>query len=160
MSPRRAAYANDAGSGDAESGDAESGGVRTGGVRSGVGTGDAGSAPVEFVLVGVLLTALFLGLLQLGLDLHVRNVLIASASEGARYGANADRSPDDGAARTRQLIAQALSTRFAGDVRAGLAQVDGAGVVVVTVRAPLPVFAWFGPADSLSVSGHALREGA
>ena len=52
-----------------------------------------GSAVVDFTLVGVLLTFLFLALLQLGLALHVRNTLVASAAEGARYGANADRNP-------------------------------------------------------------------
>lgn len=120
---------------------------------------DRGSAPVEFVLVGVLLTALFLGLLQLGLDLHVRNVLVASASEGARYGANADRTPADGAARARELIAQSLSGRFAGSVDAGVERQGGVDVVVVRVRAPLPVLAWWGPAGMLRVAGHALREG-
>ena len=63
---------------------------------------DRGSAVVEFTLVGVLLTVLFLALLQLGLALHVRNTLVASAAEGARYAANADRTPDEGAAVTRQ----------------------------------------------------------
>lgn len=120
---------------------------------------ESGAAPVEFVMVGALLTLLFLGIVQLGLDLHVRNVLVASASEGARYGANADRVPADGAARTRELITLALSSRFAGDVSAGMESADGAGVVVIRVRAPLPVFAWYGPAGVLTVTGHALREG-
>ncbi len=120
---------------------------------------ERGSAPVEFVLVGILLTVLFLALLQLGLDLHIRNVLIASASEGARYGANADRVPDDGAEHTRALIRGALSDRFATDVRASVADVDGTAIVVVTVRAPLPLVALLGPAQTLVASGHALREG-
>ena len=121
--------------------------------------GDRGSAPVEFVLVGVLLTALFLGLLQLGLAMHVRNVLVASAHEGARYGANADRSPADGAAQARDLIVAALSARFASNVSAAVEQHDGADVVVVRVEAPLPVIGWLSPAGTLRVSGHALREG-
>ena len=45
---------------------------------------DGGSAVVDFTLVGILLTFLFLALLQLGLALHVRNTLVASAAEGAR----------------------------------------------------------------------------
>jgi Flp pilus assembly protein TadG len=122
--------------------------------------GEGGSAPVEFVLVGVLLTVLFLAIVQLGLDLHVRNVLVASASEGARYGANADRAPADGITRTRELITTSLSRRFARDVSAGIGQADGADVVVIRVRAPLPVFAWYGPAGVLSVAGHAVREGS
>jgi Flp pilus assembly protein TadG len=124
-----------------------------------VDVGQRGSAPVEFVLVGILLTVLFLAIVQLGLDLHVRNVLVASASEGARYGTNADRLPADGVTRTRDLITTALSARFARDVSAGIEQANGADLVVIRVRAPLPVFAWYGPSDVLSVAGHALREG-
>lgn len=120
---------------------------------------ERGSAAVEFVLVAILLTALFLGLLQLGLDLHIRNVLIASASEGARYGANADRVPEDGAAHARELIRGALSERFASDVSADVQAAGGTEIVVVTVRAPLPLVALLGPARSLVASGHALREG-
>src|SRR4051794_41901002 len=52
--------------------------------------GDHGSAAVDFVLVGTLVTLLFLAVIQLGVDYHVRNVLAASVAEGARYGANAD----------------------------------------------------------------------
>ena len=63
-------------------------------------TGDRGSAVVEFVLVGTLLVALFLGVLQLGLYLHMRNVVVASLAEGAREAANADRDCADGTART------------------------------------------------------------
>jgi Flp pilus assembly protein TadG len=37
--------------------------------------GERGSAVVEFVLVSVLLTAMFLAVLQIGLALHVRTVL-------------------------------------------------------------------------------------
>jgi len=120
---------------------------------------EGGAAAVEFVLVGILLTALFLGLLQLGLDLHIRNVLIASASEGARYGANADRVPEDGAAHARGLIRAALSDRFASDVSADVQTAGGTEIVVVTVRAPLPLVALLGPARALVASGHALREG-
>lgn len=43
---------------------------------------------VDFVLVSVLLTALFLAVVQLALALHVRTTLQACAAEGARYGAN------------------------------------------------------------------------
>ena len=45
-------------------------------VRSGRDLSDAtGSAPVEFVLVGLLLTVLTLGVLQLALAVYVRNVV-------------------------------------------------------------------------------------
>ena len=120
--------------------------------------GDDGSAVVDFVLVGILLTFLFLALLQLGLALHVRNTLVASAAEGARYGANADRSPSEGAAVTRQLIRDSLADSFADHVTSGTETVDGVVTVVVRVQARLPVFGLLGPPRGISVRGHALEE--
>ena len=69
------------------------------------------------MLVLVVLVPVFLGILQLALVLLVRNTLAAAASEGARYAATLDRSPDDGAARTRAQIDGALAAKFAEDVR-------------------------------------------
>ncbi|MGN6334078.1 MAG: TadE/TadG family type IV pilus assembly protein [Motilibacteraceae bacterium] len=119
---------------------------------------ERGSAVVEFVLVGVLLVALFLGIAQLALALHVRNTLVAAAAEGARYGANADRVPADGAQRTRQIVSDALSASLVDDVEAGYEPVDGVRTVVVRVRATLPVIAFLGPSRALRVSAHALAE--
>ena len=121
-------------------------------------TDDRGSAVVEFTLVGVLLTALFLGLLQLGLALHIRNTLAASATEGARYAANADRSPEEGAEATRRLIRASLDDSFADEVTAGFEVVNGVETVYVDVRAPLPVIGVWGPGRSIHVRGHALDE--
>lgn len=122
--------------------------------------GEHGAAVVEFALVATLLTVLFLGILQVGLALYVRNTLVACASAGARYGADADRAPGDGAARTRLLISRSLSARYASDVSAAVEFRGGAAIVVVRVRAPLPVVGLVGPAGVLTVRGHALREGA
>jgi hypothetical protein len=105
-----------------------------------------------------LLTPLFMAVVQLGLGLHVRNTLVACASEGARYAANADRTPDDGAARTRQCIAASLRSSYAGSVSAVVRDIDGVPTVEVTVRAPLPVIAYVGPSNALVVHGHALQE--
>ena len=120
--------------------------------------GDRGSAIVEFTLVGVLLTVLFLALLQLGLALHVRNTLVASAAEGARYAANADRDPGQGAAVTRQLIRDSLADSFAEGVTAGFETVDGMQTVYVQVDATLPVLGLLGPPRAIRVRGHALEE--
>jgi len=122
--------------------------------------GDDGSAVVEFTLVGVLLTALFLALLQLGLALHVRNTLLASAAEGARFAANADRSRADGEEVTRHLIRDSLSESFATDVTSGVEMVDGVATVYVQVEATLPVVAVLGPSRGIRVRGHALEEGS
>jgi hypothetical protein len=121
--------------------------------------GDRGSAPVEFVLVGgLLLTPLFLGVVQLGFDLHVRNTLIACAGEGARYAANADRELTDGVARTKACIGTALRPSYGRDVTAAVVTDSGAPTVEITVRAPLPVIAYVGVGDALVVRGHALQE--
>jgi Flp pilus assembly protein TadG len=120
---------------------------------------DGGSAVVDFTLVGILLTFLFLALLQLGLALHVRNTLVASAAEGARWGANADRTPADGAVVTRQLIRDSLADSFADDVTSGTETVDGVVTVVIRVEARLPVFGLLGPPRAISVRGHAMEEG-
>lgn len=124
-----------------------------------VGRRDRGAAVVEFALVSVLLSVLFLGILQVGFALYVRNTLVACASAGARFGANADRVPADGAQYTRTLIERSLADGYARDVTAGLEDRDGVTVVVVLVDAPLPVIGTFGPSGGITVRGHALREG-
>jgi len=122
---------------------------------------DNGSAPVDFVLVGSLVTLLFMALLQLGVDYHVRNVLAACVADGARYGANADvADPQSGASRANEEISQALGARYAR-AYAPLQQDsdDGAPVVTVAVTAKLPLLAWFLPdGPTVHATGHALLE--
>jgi Flp pilus assembly protein TadG len=119
---------------------------------------DRGAAVVESSLVLVLLVFLLLALLQLGFALHVRNTLVASAAEGARYAANADRTPEDGAERTRDLVSAALGDEYATNVVAGIEDVDGVTTVVVVIEAPLPILGPIGLADRLVVRGHAFEE--
>ena len=119
---------------------------------------ERGAAVVDFVLVLVVLVPLLLGLLQLGLVLHVRNTLTAAASEGARYAATVDRGPAEGAARTRQQVRDALSGRFARHVSAREVMVDGVPGVRVDVRAEVPPLGLWGPAVRLDLSGHAVEE--
>jgi Flp pilus assembly protein TadG len=117
-----------------------------------------GAAVVDFVLVLVILAPLLLGILQLGLVLHVRNTLTAAASEGARYAATVDRSPADGVARTRSQIGEALAGRYARRVTAHPVGIDGAPGVEVDVAATVPALGLWGPAVTLHVSGHAVKE--
>lgn len=117
-----------------------------------------GSAVVDFALVLVVLVPVFLGILQVALVLLVRNTLASAASEGARYAATLDRGPGDGAARTRSQIAGAISGRYARDVDAGPATVDGAPGVQVTVRAVVPALGLGGPGVALQVTGRAVEE--
>ncbi|MGC5168530.1 TadE/TadG family type IV pilus assembly protein [Luteimicrobium sp. DT211] len=117
-----------------------------------------GSAVVDFVLVSVLLVVLFLGVVQVALAQHVRSMLVDSAAEGARYGARADRGPDDAVRRTRELVTADLSSRYARDVTARYTTRDGVDVVEVSVEAPLPVVGLLGPGGVIDVVGHAVRE--
>jgi Flp pilus assembly protein TadG len=123
---------------------------------------ERGSAVVDFALVGALLTLLFLSVLQLGFIVHVRNTLVDCASEGARYGARADRSTADAVERTQAMVVSELSPGYAARVgaRISAAEVDSAGTRVVEVRltAPLPVVGLAGPSGLLTVSGHAYAE--
>lgn len=119
---------------------------------------DRGAAVVDFVLVLVVLVPLFLGVLQVGLVLHVRNTLTAAASEGARYAATVNGSPSAGATRTRSQIRGALADRFAQRVSAREVLVDGVPGVEVRVVADVPALGLWGPAVHLDVTGHAVQE--
>jgi hypothetical protein len=119
---------------------------------------ERGAAVVDFVLVGALLSLIFVGLVQLAVVLHVRNTLIDCAAEAARYGALADRTPADGVARARVLITQDLAAGYAQDVQAGREQVAGLDTMVIRVRAPLLLVGLFGAGRVLEVSGHAVLE--
>lgn len=116
-----------------------------------------GSAVVDFVLVSGLLTLLFLGVLQLTLILHVRNSLIDAASSGARYGALADRAPEDAVSRARDLISGSVGQGFAQDISVTESREGEVRLITVTVRAPFPVLGLLGPDRELEVSGHAER---
>ncbi len=123
--------------------------------------GDRGDGVVDFVLVSVLLLVLFLAVVQVGVVLHVRTVLVAAAAEGARYGANADRTPAQGAARTREVAGDALSADRAArlSVAGRTTTVQGYEAVEVEITGPLPALLPVGPL-TLTVRGHALREGS
>jgi hypothetical protein len=109
-------------------------------------------------MVGALLTILTLSVLQLGLALHVRNTVLDAAAEGARYGALADNTIDEGAARTRDLIATAIGAGYARDVTARREDYLGQPAAAITVRTPLPLLGLVGLEDGLEVTGHAALE--
>ena len=119
--------------------------------------GDRGSAPAEFALVGSLLTLLTVSVLQLGLALHVRNTVTDAAAEGARVAALAGATPEEGADRTRALLAAALGD-YPVVVEVGAADWAGLPVVEVRVTAPLPVLGLVGIERGLVVTGHAHLE--
>lgn len=124
---------------------------------------DSGSAVVEFSLVAILLLMLLLGIVQVAIYLHVRNVATASAAEGARYAANADVDPAQGAARTDAVLRRGVGAETAARLSCTGGQLAGAdGVVLSTVSCAgtLPVF--FAPLGSvlpIRVSARAVEEG-
>lgn len=123
-------------------------------------TGDreSGSAVADFAMVSGLLSLLFLAVFQLGLALHIRNTLISCASEGARYGARANATPQDGVARASQLIRASLADRYADNVTAMTTTVGGVQVVQIRVQAPLPLLGPLGPDRVVSVQARAFSE--
>jgi hypothetical protein len=114
------------------------------------------------VLVGVLVTALLLAVLQVAVYAHLHSVITASAQEGARYAANADVPASAAAGRTVAVVARATSERTARGLACTAAQeVDGSGLSVVVVRctgAVPTLLAGLGDLLPLSVTGRALEE--
>jgi len=118
---------------------------------------DEGSALVEFVLVSILVVVLALGVIQLALTLHVRNMMVSAASEGARLAATRDRGLQDGVDRTSWLLGESLGGMSPG-VSAEDITIDGAPAVHVVVTAPVPLVGLWGTGD-LEVSARAFKEG-
>ncbi|MGY5885098.1 TadE/TadG family type IV pilus assembly protein [Modestobacter lacusdianchii] len=123
---------------------------------------ERGSAVVDFVLVGVLVVGLLLAVLQVAVYVHVRNVVVASAQQGARYAANAGVPAEAGAPRTLEIVGRATSAGTA----AGLAcesgqEVDESGLTLVVVRCAGSVPSLFAPLGDLlplSATGRSVEE--
>ena len=127
-----------------------------------MGDRERGSAVIDFVLVGVLVVALLLAVLQVAVYVHVRNVVVASAQEGARYAANADVPAEAGAGRTVEVIGQATSARTAAGLSCTSRQeVAAGGLVLVVVRCTGAVpglFTALGDLLPLQATGRAVEE--
>jgi Flp pilus assembly protein TadG len=126
--------------------------------------GEGGAAVVDFVLVSILVLALFLIVFQVGVAFHVRTLVAAAASEGARFGAAADRTPQEGAERAQSALRDSLGDRIGAAIRCtpatgdGTVNVGGAVVVEIVCRGPMPIVFLPSPAVTIEVKGHALEE--
>ncbi len=120
--------------------------------------GEEGNALVEFVLVSALVIALAMGVIQLALTLHVRNMMVSAASEGARLAATNDRGTQDGVDRTRWLLSESLGG-IETSVTAEDTTIESAPAVEVTVSAPVPLLGLWG-AGTMTVSARAFEEAA
>jgi hypothetical protein len=126
-----------------------------------IDSGAAGSAAVDFVLVGSLVTLMFMALLQIGVDFYVHDVLEACVADGARFGANADvADAAAGAVQANEEISRVLGGRYAhAYAPTWQPRVDGAPVVTVEVGVRLPLLAWFLPVGpTVHATGRALSE--
>jgi len=125
--------------------------------------GERGSSVVEFVLVSVLIVVLLLAVLQVAVYVHVRNVVTASAQEGARFAANADVPASAGGGRTAEIVAAATSEGTASGLTCTSAEeVDATGLTLVVVHctgAVPSLLAGLGALLPLDVTGRAVREG-
>jgi hypothetical protein len=74
------------------------------------GSARRGQALVEAALTFPLLLALVLGVLQVALYFHARDVFVAAAQDGARVAAEEGGAPAEGVARARLLIVAGLGT--------------------------------------------------
>ena len=126
--------------------------------------GERGSAVVDFVLVSLLIVALLLAVLQVAVYAHVRNVVTASAQEGARFAANADVDSALGAARTVEVVARATNQNTAeGLACTSEEETDPTGLTLVVVRCSGSVpslISALGNLLPLEVTGRAVKEGA
>ena len=108
----------------------------------------AAQALVEFALVLPLVVALTLGVLQVVLYAHARDVVISSVQEAARLSAEDGRGLDEGYARARSLMSAGLGDSLQpmaidGQMDADLVvmQVDTALQPILPVAAGLPIHA-------------------
>ena len=119
---------------------------------------ESGAAVVDFVLVMLIVVPLVLGIMQVALVMHVRNVTTAAAAEGARVQAVLDADAGAGEERTRAQIAAGVGDRFVRSVTVTPTIVAGVPGVEVTVVSEVPALGLLGPGMTVEVTGHAVSE--
>jgi len=112
---------------------------------------------VEFVVVVPMLALLVLGVVQVGLALHVRSTIASAAAEGARVAAVSGGDTVAGELRARAALAGSLADGVVERVVVTRSTSGGVATLDVLVRARLPLVGLLGP-SALEVHGHALAE--
>jgi len=125
---------------------------------------DRGAAVAEFAMISVLLVFLLFSVLQVAVFCYVRNIVAASAADGARFAAAAGVDYARGGFRASDLVGQGLTQAVARDVPcAGRPGADAAsGLPLVLVRCAGHIRSVFLPIGSLlriDVTSSALKEG-
>jgi hypothetical protein len=119
---------------------------------------ERGSAPVEFVLVGVLLVAVALTVLQIAFVAHIRAVAIDSAIAGAAHAALADTADSEGVVRATELVTSGVAASLLRSVSVTSTETAGKPIASVTIRLAVPALGpWLAIAET-EVTGRAFRE--
>ena len=119
---------------------------------------ERGSAPVEFVMVGVLLVAVALTVLQIAFVAHIRAVAIDSAIAGAAHAALADTADSEGVVRATELVTSGVAASLVRSVFIASSEVAGKPIASVTIRLGVPIIGpWLLVAET-EVTGRAFRE--
>ncbi|MGH3545144.1 MAG: TadE/TadG family type IV pilus assembly protein [Mycobacteriales bacterium] len=125
--------------------------------------GDRGAAIPEFLMVSIMLIFLAMLIMQAILYLYIQSIVVASATEGARYAASADAAPEEGARVASERIEAGTSGSVAREIRCeGTEQPGEAGATLIQVRCAgdLPLFfVPLGDALPINVRAHASKEG-
>lgn len=119
--------------------------------KTGGGHRECGSQVVSHTLVQLLVVFIVLGLMQLAFALHVRNLAIDAASEGARRATMAGEDLAAGQRRTEQLLAASLGNLRRHQVTVNRVDEAGEQVIRVTVDSTLPILGPFGLPHTLQV---------
>lgn len=120
---------------------------------------ERGSAPVEFMLVGVLLAAAALTVLQIAFVAHIRAVAIDSAIAGAAHAALADTADSEGVVRATELVTSGVAASLVRYVSVTSGEVAGKPIASVTIRLGVPMIGPWLPVAETDVTGRAFREG-
>lgn len=106
-------------------------------------------------MVAVLIIMIALLIIQAALIVHTRNTLVDAAIQGAHHASLVGSTPQDGAERAEQLIAERFGARLGAQATAVQ---DADGTIRVQVSATLPLLGLYGPAEGMSVQGRAVDE--
>lgn len=115
-------------------------------------------------MISVLLVFLLFAVLQVAVVFYLRNVVAASASDGARYAASSGVDYGSGGERATELVRQALTDRVARDIpcRGSAGRDDASGLPLAVVHCQGRVRSIFLPLAGLlriDVTSGALKEG-
>lgn len=91
---------------------------------------------VELAIVLPVLLIVLIGIVQFALVYHARDVATTAAQEGARFAAAEGRTPEEGAARTRDVLESGLGETGAGF---SVTAEDSGEIVIVEASGDYPL---------------------